>query len=177
MAGNSAIWRDGTEAAATTDKIEFNTGAVVTPGGNIMNTSFNISTGIARNERPGAMDKLQDTGVNGVTITVTGTAEDPEGTGATLGHKLKEWALEAKTVATTFPKGRFGLRLDDFVVFNMTPTTLKGYMLENVDFRRDGETKGKIEFVLTLRFNGDETDDAAGTGTGTEPNASGQYEW
>ena len=170
MAGNSAIWRDGTEAAATTDKIEFNEGSV-TPGGNIMNSSFVITTGIARNERPGAMDKLQDTGVSGVTVTVTGTAEDPEGTGKTLGHKLKEWLLEAKTVTSTFPKGRFGLRLDDFPCFDMTPNTVKGYMLESVDIRRDGETKGKISFVIVLRFNGDETNGAA------EPNVSGQYEW
>lgn len=169
--GQSAIWRDGTETSSS-DKIEFNDGAIVpNDSGNVMNTSFSIPTGIAVNERPGAIDKLQDTGVSGVTITVTGTIDDPESTGETTAHRFKTWGLEAKTVVSTFPKGRFGLRLNDFGVFDMTPNTYKGYILQNIDFTRDGITKGKIAFVAVLRFNGDITNN------GAEPNGSGEYEW
>lgn len=165
--GQSAIWRDGTETSST-DKIEFNDGAIVpNDSGDMMNTSFSIPTGIARNERPGEIDKLQDTGTSGVTVTVTGTIDDPEGDGDTIAHRFKTWGLEAKTVDSTFPKARFGLRLNDFSVFDMTPTTTKGYLLQNIDFTRDGITKGKISFVAVFRFNGD---------IGS-PNGSGQYKW
>jgi len=151
--GDSAIWRDNVSETWATDKLEFNEGVINTDG-NIMNSSFVITNGIARNERPGAIDKLQDTGVNGVTLTLTGTISDPEGDDSTP-HTLKTWMLEPKTVDGTFPKGRFGLRLNDFRAFNMSPSTTKGYMIESVDFRRDGETKGKLSFVLVLRFNGE----------------------
>ena len=172
--GQSAIWRDGAEPTTevgTEDIIQFMDDAVVNSAGSIVNTSFNITTGIARNERPGALDKLQDTGTNGITITVTGNIIDQEGNGKKVEHKFKEWLLEPKTVTSTFPKGRFGLRLNDFPVFNMTPNTVKGYMLESIEMIRDGETKGKISFIAVLRFNGDETNG------GNEPNGSGQYEW
>lgn len=78
--------------------------------------------------------------------------------------------LEDKTINVTnkvFPKGRFGLRLNDFTALNLTPTADRGYILSNVEFIRDGETKGKLQFVATLRFNG-----SIGS-----PNASGQYIW
>ena len=48
----------------------------------------------------------------------------------------------------------------------MSPSTTKGYMVESVDFRRDGETKGKLSFVLVLRFNGE---------IGTK--SDGEYNW
>lgn len=164
--GESSIWRDGAETTST-DKLEFDEGAVIDINGNVMNTSFVITTGIARNERPGAIDKLQDTGVNGVTLTITGTIQDPSNSGNTTAHVFKTWLLEPKTVDTTFPKGRFGIRLNDFPAFNMTPTTTKGYMLESIDFRREGETKGKLSFVLVLRFNGE---------IGS-PDGNGEYRW
>jgi len=162
--GDSSIWRDNTSETNATDKLEFNEGVINTDG-NIMQSSIVITAGIARNERPGAIDKLQDTGVNGVTITVTGTISDPEGDDSTA-HTLKTWMLEAKTVDTTFPKGRFGLRLNDFPSFNMSPSTTKGYMMESIDFRRDGLTKGKLSFIIVLKFNGD-----IGTKSG------GEYNW
>ncbi len=167
--GQSAIWRDGTETTST-DKIEFNEGAVINTNGNLMTTGFVIASGIARNERPGALDKLQDTGASGITITLTGTVADPQGDN-TVAHRFKTWLLEKKVVTSTFPKGRFGLRLNDFDVFDLTPTAFLGYMVENIDFRRDGEPKGKLSFVMVLRFNGDITNN------GAEPNVNGEYEW
>jgi len=77
--------------------------------------------------------------------------------------------LEDKTNAS-FPKGRFGLRLNDFSALNLTPNNAtnnkRGYILSDVEFTRNGETKGKLEFIATLRFNGD-----IGTASG------GKYEW
>ena len=170
---HSAIWRDGVEPSTTggtEDIIEFGTGSLVNTGCDITNIGFRIPTGIARNERPGAMDKLQDTGVSGITIDITGVIADPEGVGKDAVKTLKGWAIEAKTVDTTFPKGRFGLRLNDFTGFNMTPNTFKGYLLENVEYTREGETAGKATFVITLRFNGDETNNST-------ISLGGYYDW
>lgn len=169
--GNSAIWRDGAEPTTevgTEDIIQFNDDALVNNRGYIVNTGFQIKAGIARNERPGAVDKRQDTGLSSVVITVTGSIQEPANAGEGLdpAHTFKAWMIEDKTVVTTFPKGRFGLRLDDFPAFNMTPTTTKGYMLQDVQFTRDGETKGKLSFIATLVFNG-----AVGSPT------SGEYLW
>tara|TARA_R110000851_G_scaffold302607_2_gene459477 strand:+ start:122 stop:628 length:507 start_codon:yes stop_codon:yes gene_type:complete len=164
--GQSCIWRDSTETLSS-DKIEFNSGAVVNEQGRIIQTKFAISSSVAVNEMPGAVDKLQDTGVQGITIYVTGSIEDPKTSGALTAHKFKEWMLEDKTTTSTYPKGRFGLRLNDFDVLNLTPGTDRGYILSNIEFIRDGETKGKLQFVATLRFNG----------TIGSPNGSGQYIW
>jgi hypothetical protein len=167
--GQSCIWRDGTETSSS-DKIEFNSGAVVNEQGRIIQTKFTISSSVAVNEMPGAVDKLQDTGVQGITIYVTGSIEDPKTSGKLSAHKFKQWMLEDKT-NSSFPKGRFGLRLNDFDVLNLTPSNAsnneRGYILSNIEFIRDGETKGKLQFVATLRFNG-----LVGSANG-----SGQYIW
>lgn len=165
--GQSAIWRDGAEPTTevgTEDVIQFMDNAVVNVGGYIVNTRFIMNSAIALNENPGEqVDPLQDTGFEGLTVIITGSIEDPEGIGKTMAHRLKRWMLESKRVTSTFPKGRFGLRLNDFEVFNLTPGTDRGYLLENVEFGREGETKGKITFIATLRFNG-----SVGSLTGSE---------
>lgn len=163
--GQSCIWRDTTETLST-DKIEFNGGAVVNEQGNIIQTKFTISSSVAVNELPGAVDKLQDTGVQGITIFVTGSIQDPQVDGLDTAQKFKQWMLEDKT-STALPKGRFGLRLNDFTALNLTPTADRGYILSNIEFIRDGDTKGKLQFVATLRFNG-----SIGS-----PNGSGHYIW
>jgi hypothetical protein len=167
--GQSCIWRDTTETLST-DKIEFNGGAVVNEQGNIIQTKFTISSSVAVNELPGAVDKLQDTGVQGITIYVTGSIQDPQVDGLDTAQKFKQWMLEDKTT-TALPKGRFGLRLNDFTALNLTPSNAsnneRGYILSNVEFIRDGDTKGKLQFVATLRFNG-----SIGS-----PDGSGHYIW
>ena len=172
----SVIWRATSSGAEPTtyngneDIIEFNTGAVVNNEGYILQTKFSISSSVAVNELPGGVDKLQDTGVQGITVTVTGSINDPQTAGLDPAHKIKQWMLEDKT-NTSFPKGRFGLRLNDFNGLNLTPSNAsnneRGYILSNVEFIRDGDTKGKLQFVATLRFNG-----SIGS-----PNGSGQYIW
>ena len=173
----SAIWRAGTvngsgaePSGSGSDIIEFNTGSLINDQGHILQTKFNITSSVAVNELPGAVDKLQDTGVQGIIIYVTGSINNPQGDGSDPAQKFKEWMLEDKTINVTnkvFPKGRFGLRLNDFTALNLTPTADRGYILSSVEFIRDGETKGKLQFVATLRFNG-----IIGS-----PNGSGQYLW
>ena len=47
--GQSCIWRDSTETLSS-DKIEFNSGAVVNEQGRIIQTKFTISSSVAVNE-------------------------------------------------------------------------------------------------------------------------------
>lgn len=174
-AAQSAIWRatsSGTEPSTqngTEDIIEFNNGAVVNNNGVLISTKFSMTSAVAVNEMPSSIDKLQDTGVNGIIVYITGSIEHPKTDGLDPAHKFKTWMLEDKTNAS-FPKGRFGLRLNDFSALNLTPNNAtnnkRGYILSDVEFTRNGETKGKLEFIATLRFNGD-----IGTASG------GKYEW
>jgi hypothetical protein len=177
-AAQSAIWRAGTTTGAgtepttqngTEDIIEFNNGAVVNNNGVLISTKFSMTSAVAVNEMPSSIDKLQDTGVNGIIVYITGSIEHPKTDGLDPAQKFKTWMLEDKTINETnkvFPKGRFGLRLNDFNALNLTPTADRGYILSDVEFTRNGETSGKLEFIATLRFNG-----SIGTPSG------GKYEW
>ena len=63
-----------------------------------------------------------------------------------------------KKTSTSFPKGRFGLELADFETFDCNPSVVsgeeKGYMLQDWTWIRSGDTKGKTDFIATLRLNG-----------------------
>lgn len=157
MAGDSAIWRAttlGAEGSNGSDIIEFNLGAAPDNTSNITQTELEMDVGIGENEKAGGdINELQDTGLATITFTITGSIVSPSTSSAV--SRLKIWLIEGKTVDTLFPKARFGLRLNDFPGFNLTPTTTRGYMISNFRFIRPREFRGKLDFVATLRFNGD----------------------
>ena len=93
-------------------------------------------------------------GLAGIDIQVTGQIRQSSSMSSDL-SKLVTWLQEDKTVQATFPKGRFGLRMDDMPQFNVTPTTTFGYILAQSRILRDGEYKEKAGVVITLRFSGD----------------------
>ena len=166
MAGNSAIWRStifGAESSNGTDVIEFNAGTKPDTKSYITNTQFQLTNSISTNERPKiAVDLTQDLGFSQLDIVVSGSFSSPS---VQLGsHVLKTWIIEQKT-NTPFPYGRFGLRLEDYPTFNLTPTSDRGYILYDAALTRNAEYQ-KIDFVLKLRFNG-----SVGTPSG------GQYNW
>lgn len=172
MVADSVIWRAtsaGAETSNPSDKVEFNDLTLVdAQQAGIVQTSTSMKTAIAVNAKPKAqVDELQDAGFIGIIVVLTGSIKDPPNNGLLKCHKLKQWQIEDKTVATLFPKGRFGLRLNDFPLVDCTPTSTRGYMFEDVQFIRAGELKGKVQVIITLRFNG-----AVGS-----PNGSGQYRW
>lgn len=171
MAGNSFVWRDNTSRTLATDKIEFNDFPTGKPY--ITNVQAMITSAIANNPIPKSgtvadsaeMNELQDGGPEKLEVVIGGVIVDPQSS-SVAGHKLKTWMLDDKFVVTTFPFGRFGLELQDNEIFDLNPGTARGYMLTSVQFIRDGEFKGKLSFVATLRFNG-------GKGAKT----SGNYLW
>lgn len=173
MASNSAIWRCttlGAEGSNSTDIIEFND---LTLADNlqrgISQSNTTMTTALSVNPKPKTQtDELQDCGFAGLTVILTGSIKDPPSGGLASLHKLKQWELEPKYIDTLFPYGRFGLRMDDMPIFDLTPGTTRGYMLESVSFIRDGEVKSKASVIITLRFN------ASSVGS---PNGSGQYIW
>lgn len=93
-------------------------------------------------------------GLAGIDIQITGQIRQSSSTNLDLSH-LVTWLQEDKTVQLTFPKGRFGLRMDDMPQFNVTPTLTFGYVLAQARIIRDGEYQEKAGVVITLRFSGD----------------------
>jgi len=155
----SYIWRDNASRASATDKIEFESSSVTDDQGHIHQSEFKIVTAIAENEKPNAkLNELQDTQVDSITVTLTGSIHNwqtagASGTESTIPQTVKEWMCDKKT-KTGFLKGRFGLELADFTTFNVNPSTTLGYMIQDWTWVRSGETKGKTDFIAILRLNG-----------------------
>ena len=156
MAGDSAIWRAtsaGAESSNGTDIIEFNLGAAPDNTSNITQTELEMDVGVGENEKAGGdVNELQDTGLATISFVITGSILSPSTSAAV--QRIKIWLIEAKT-NSTFPKGRTGLRLNDFPGFDLTPTGIRGYFLSNFKLIRPREFRGKLYFIGTLRFNGD----------------------
>ena len=161
--GVSYIWRDNASRASSTDKISFETGTVTDDQGHIHQCEFKIITAIAENEKPNAkLNELQDTQVDSVTVTITGSIHNwqtagASGTASTIPQTVKEWMCDKKT-STSFTKGRFGIELDDFGTFDCNPNnssgTERGYILQDWTWSRDGDTQGKTSFIATFKLNG-----------------------
>ena len=170
MAGeNTAIWRattaqGATEAAALdANVIVFNSQPVIATGSYVFNTEVNYRNATPENPRvAGQINEVQDMGLQGIDIQVTGQIRQSSSTSLDLSH-LVTWLQEDKTVQSDFPKGRFGLRMNDMPQFNVQPSLTYGYVLAQTRIIREGEYKEKAGVVLTLRFSGDPT------GLGTPP--------
>ena len=152
---NSAIWRAttlGAEGSNSTDVIEFNEATIPNSTGHISNTEIEFDITPAQNENAkGSIDEHQYTGLHDIPVIITGHIQNPSST--TLTTIIKRWAIESH-VNTTFPKGRFGLRLNDNPICNLTPTSARGYLLANIKLIRPPEFVGKLDFVAILIFNG-----------------------
>lgn len=162
MAGeNTAIWRATTvqgasEAAAlAVNKILFNSTPVIATGSYVFNTEVNYRNATPENPRvAGQINEVQDMGLQGIDVQITGQIRQSSSTSKDL-QNLVTWLQEDKTIQTGFPKGRFGLRLDDIPQFNVQPSITFGYVLAQARIIREGEYKEKAGIVLTLRFSGD----------------------
>lgn len=162
MAGeNTAIWRattaqGATEAAAlAVNKILFNSTPVIATGSYVFNTEVNYRNATPENPRvAGQINEVQDMGLQGIDVQITGQIRQSSSTSNDL-QNLVTWLQEDKTIQTGFPKGRFGLRMDDMPQFNVEPALTFGYVLAQTRVIRDGEYKEKSGVVITLRFSGD----------------------
>lgn len=158
VAGDSCIWRatdpqSGSEAAAGSDKIEFNLGAVPDANGNMSETDVFMDRVLSENPKPKQNDpnELQDNGLAGVTYKITGFISDP--INAAVQAKLRDWLRENQT-DNKFVYGRFGIRMNDNPAFKVTPNTTYGLMFEDFRFVKIGEWQYRAGFIATLRYNG-----------------------
>lgn len=158
---NTAIWRatsaqGGTEGSAlAVNIIKFNSSPIIATGSFVFNTEVNYRNATPENPRvAGQINEVQDMGLQGIDVQVTGQIRQSSSTAKDLSN-LVTWLQEDKTLQTGFPKGRFGLRMDDLPQFNVTPGLTFGYVLAQTRIIRDGEYKDKAGVVITLRFSGD----------------------
>ena len=173
----SYIWRStdgqedsnqqGTSAAAHAagDRITFSKVQAASSGKYMHQTQLDFVVAIGENEKPkGNVNELQDTSLDSITWTLTGSAVAETGSSSVY-QLIKTWLIDDKT-DDVFTKGRFGLELDDIDSYDLIPTGTgtggtavveqpRGYILTSWRWIRDGETKGKTSFIATLRFNGD----------------------
>jgi len=173
MVEQSAIWwiKDsggvgglGTEQSAIDDTTNFTDGEIVyfnetpviTVGGHIFESRFNLRNSVAENPKvDGDGNDVQDMGIDGIDITISGLFKDVDTTsGDAPIKKLMTWFRKEKTT-TGYTEGNIGLRLDDFPYFNMVPTSTYGYVLQNPEFVRTGEEANKAGFVINLTVGGD----------------------
>lgn len=162
MAGeNTAIWRATTAQGAAEDdalavnKILFNSEPVIATGSYVFNTEVNYRNATPENPRvAGQINEVQDMGLQGIDVQITGQIRQSSSTSNDL-QNLVTWLQEDKTIQTGFPKGRFGLRMNDMPQFNVQPDLTFGYVLAQTRVIRDGEYKEKSGVVITLRFSGD----------------------
>jgi hypothetical protein len=169
-ASNSALWwvesgaANGTEDTAIADTgnfadgevIAFNETSITATGGHVFNSEFRIRNSVAENPKvDGNGNDVQDMGLDGVDVQITGLIGDADGPTNNLSMlKFMNWINEAKTT-TGYTEGRFGLRIDDFPYFNMVPTSTYGYVLNDITFVRDPTRKNKAGFIMNLRVGGD----------------------
>ena len=163
MVGLNRIWRIATSSSSVQEAIGEGNNTVIEFDESLANdklfvtqTTVTIDTDITQTSAlKGDINPLQDGGVGGVTITINGVIK---GKNAIAGRQLlTRWNLESKTTPT-FPHGRFGTVFNDLKEFDITPlgtaATGYGWMIEDIQFIKDGEWQNKTPFVITLRYNG-----------------------
>ena len=100
----------------------------------------------------GDSNDIEDMGLDGIDIKITGQFRDTE---ADI-TKLVKWWKEDK-FATDFDKGRFGLELDFPTNFNVEPTATFGYQIVNPTLEILYEKTKISGFTMTLRLGGNIT--------------------
>jgi hypothetical protein len=171
MTGNAAIWRatlgnaNAEPSGPGSDKVEFDIdNAVPDTTGHINNSEFEITSGIADNEKAFQdVNEAQFTRVETVTLQISGHIQSPITSGAAV--TMKVWLLE-DLANDVFTRGRFGLRINDFPIFNIKPRTLasgqpRGGSISNLKFIRS-DLKGRVDFTLTFKITGN-LKDSTGT--------------
>ena len=165
MAGeNAAIWEvqsgagNGTESTATSTHTQLfnNTAKVPSGGAYITNIEIDFRRATPENEAVDAdNNEIQDMGVQGFDITITGISGDTNNdTASNLVNKFSKWLQDGNTT-TGFTKGRFGLRLDNGPQWNVVPTSALGYHIRNIQFRYLGEKVDLVEFTINMSLGGD----------------------
>jgi len=152
-----SIWRDNNVEASSSDRIDFDTGASVPDAlTRLGGSTITVLSGLAFLKKPkGQMNKIQDTFVKGMQLRIIGYVNDTTGAGAPDTSKV--WGMEAKTVITTFPQGRFGFRIDEFPAFNVRPNANRGCQMGDLKWTMLSDSKYTASFEMDLFFQANVT--------------------
>lgn len=137
----------------------FNPTDLATANGYVFASEVFYRNSIPENPKvAGQINEVQDMGLDGIDVQLTTRIQNSSVTTASskMGI-LKKWLIEDKT-NPVFKKGRFGLRMDDNPIFNVTPDDAPlvfGYVLANIRFIRPQDLKNMVDAIITLRFSGD----------------------
>ena len=165
--GNISIYRLTTSGSSTetsvTDKVEFDTSATngvsTTPGARSHVDTYNCILTMVTQENPvpdsNNPSGLQDTGLAVVSYELTGYFDNTGGNAGAIAY-FRNWQREDKT-NSDYPFGRFGIRNDVRIEFNVRPTTTNGLILEHFEINEEYEYQGRTTFTAKLRYNGDIT--------------------
>ena len=165
MAGENAyIWQvqtsaaNGTRSTATTTHTQAfnNTGKVQSDGAYISDIDIDFRRAVPENEAVSAdNNELQDMGVDGLDITITGVSGDADNDAtANLVNKFSKWLQDGNTT-TGFTKGRYGIELTNAPQWDVTPTSTYGYHIKDAKFQYMGEDKDLVRFTIRLALGGD----------------------
>lgn len=165
MAGeNTAIFRVTTTGQNEgnldpNELIVFNPTDLATANGYVFASEVFYRNSIPENPKvAGQINEVQDMGLDGIDVQLTTRIQNSSvSTASSKMGILKKWLIEDKT-NPVFKKGRFGLRMDDNPIFNVTPDDSPltfGYVLANIRFIRPQDLKNMVDAIITLRFSGD----------------------
>jgi len=157
MAGSGAIFRvtsggDTEASVASTEKIEFSTGAAAPDAdGKMTSSSVHWVRDISVHPHPKKkLNRLQDGLLGTKEIIVVGYFTNPDTAGGITNFDV--WEDDPMT-NTAFPFGRIGIRIDDMPRFDLLPTATKGYLLHDVFVERIEGSPNEASFVARLFLN------------------------
>jgi len=145
---------NGTQATATdTNTVRFNPTPILAAGNYVYKTEVVMRKATPENPAVNANNnEIQDMGAEGIDYQIVGEITDAKD--STDIPKLINW-YQANNITTGFTKGRFGFSHSLFTFFDVDPTSTYGYHIADIKFVLQGEPKGVVGIILTLRLGGD----------------------
>lgn len=145
---------NGTQATATdANTVKFNPTPILKSGNYVYKTETVLRKATPENPAVNANNnEIQDMGAEGIDYQIVGEITDAKDSGDI--PKLINW-YQADNTTVGFTKGRFGFSHPLFNFFDVDPTSTFGYHLADIRFILQGEPKGVVAVILTLRLGGD----------------------
>ena len=141
--------------AGSTEKIEFEDASVVTNTARIMESSVVMTVNDTRIRNPSrnVVATFQDTGLQGVDFTITGSVLNPQDARQVV-RNLRNFGARDKITAE-LPYGVFGVALDKFYgEYDVAPTSERGLVVLESELARVAERPSVLGFVVRLGFAG-----------------------
>ena len=153
----AAIWiaesgKEGDDAAADGNKIDFLKTAVDGSGPVLHDVDAGTSRNNPENDTPGLnIESNPDMGLAPFILTLQ--IKDPIGNNG-IYPKLLIWAFGDNDDPTNFPNGKFGFRWDWDTAHNLKPSEHAGYKIDDLQYSLPGADRSYRRLTLKLRLGG-----------------------